>query len=60
MLKAIDAKLTPSTDVDLFSIKIWDKDSGDAVVYDNGPGDATDADPTHAISGGQIVIHKKK
>ena len=60
MLKAIDAKLTPSTDVDLFSIKIWDKDNGDAVVYDNSLGVPDDGDPITAISGGQIVIHTKK
>lgn len=58
MLSAIDEKLTPSTDDDMFRIKIWDKDNGDAVVYDNGLGDPDDADPTTAIAGGQIVIHK--
>jgi len=59
MLSAVDAKLTPSTDVDLFRIKIWDIENGDAVVYDNGLGDADDADPTTEIQGGNIVIHKK-
>ncbi len=59
ILIAIDAKLTPSTDVDMFRIKIWDKDNGDAVVYDNQLGDADDADPTTAIAGGSIVIHAK-
>jgi len=60
MLSAIDEQLTPSTDVDLFRIKIWDKDSGDAVVYDNQIGEAEDADPTTSIGGGSIVIHKPK
>jgi hypothetical protein len=60
MLSAIDANLTPSTDVDLFRIKIWDKDSGDFVVYDNQLADAEDADPTTAIGGGSIKIHKAK
>jgi len=60
MLSAIDEKLTPSTDVDLFRIKIWDKDAGDAVVYENQIYDADDADPTTAIGGGSIVIHKAK
>jgi hypothetical protein len=59
MLSAIDEALTPSTDVDLFRIKIWDKDNGDVVVYDNQLGDADDADPTTAIGGGSIVIHKE-
>ena len=46
MLSAIDEKLTPSTDVDLFRIKIWDKDKNDEIVYDNQMGEADDADPT--------------
>jgi hypothetical protein len=57
MLFAIDADLTPSTDVDLFRIKIWDKDNGDMVVYDNELGSGEDADPMTEIGGGSIVIH---
>ena len=58
MISAIDEALTPSTDVDLFRIKIWDKGDGDAVVYDNQMGaDEGDA-PTTAIGAGAIVIHK--
>ncbi len=60
MLKAVDANLTPSTDVDLFRIKIWDWDNGDAIVYDNQMGASEDADPTTAIGGGSIVIHPGK
>ena len=60
MLSAIDEKLTPSTDVDKFRIKIWDKDDGDAVVYDNNIGEDENADPATGIAGGQIVIHKGK
>ena len=56
MLSAIDEKLTSSTDVDMFRIKIWDS-SG--TIYDNQVGDDDDANPSTAISGGQIVIHKK-
>ena len=56
----IDETLTPSTDVDLFRIKIWDKDSGDVVVYDNQTDAAEDADLTTAIGGGNIVIHDKQ
>ena len=59
MLTAIDAKLTPSTDADLFRVKIWDKHAGDAVLYDNQAGAGDDADPTTAIGGGSIVIHAK-
>ena len=60
MLFAIDANLTPSTAVDLFRIKIWDKDNGDMVVYDNQIGGADDADPTTEIGGGSIMIHTPK
>ena len=59
MLSAIDAKLTPSTDVDLFRIKIWEVDNADAVIYDNAAGAIDDADPTTVLGGGSIVIHKK-
>jgi PKD repeat protein len=60
MITAVDAKLTPSTTVDLFRIVIWDKDNSDAVVYDNQLGADENADPTMAISGGNIVVHKPK
>jgi hypothetical protein len=43
--------------MDLFRIKIWDKDNGDMVVYDNELSGADDTDPTTAIGGGSIVIH---
>jgi len=58
MLSAIDADLTPSTDADLFRIKIWDKDNNDEVIYDNQLGDEDDSDPTTGIGGGNIKIHK--
>ena len=60
LLTAIDEKLSPSTDVDLFRIKIWDPDIGDAVVYDNQMDTEDDADPATTIGGGNIVIHKSK
>jgi hypothetical protein len=58
MLTAIDAELTPSSEVDLFRIRIWDR-ATDQVVYDNQMGDADDADPATDIGGGAIVIHKE-
>ena len=60
MLSAIDERLTPSTDVDLFRIKIWDKSNGDLVVYDNIISADDNADPTTALGGGSIVIHVPK
>ncbi|MDY6865172.1 MAG: hypothetical protein SVY15_04265 [Halobacteriota archaeon] len=58
MISVIDEDLMPSTDVDLFRIKIWDKDNGDSIIYDNLMGADDDADPTTEIGGGQIKIHK--
>ncbi len=60
MISAVDAELTPSTDVDLFRIKIWDIDDGEADVYDNQLGADDDADLTTAISGEAIVVHSAK
>ena len=44
---------------DKFRIKIWDKATGQ-VIYDNQLGAGDDANPTTAIQGGSIVIHKAK
>ena len=60
MISAIDEALTTSTEVDLFRIKIWDRDDGDTVVYDNQMGESDDSDPTTAIGSGNIVVHKAK
>jgi PKD repeat protein len=59
MITAVDADLTPSTDVDLFRIKIWDIDNGNVIVYDNQMGEPDDSDLATAIGGGSIKIHKK-
>jgi PKD repeat protein len=61
MISAVDENLTPSTDTDLFRIKIWDKGNGDFVVYDNQMGADEDEEldtSVAAIGGGSIVIHK--
>ena len=60
MITATDAALTPSTDADLFRIKIWDKDNGDATVYDNQMGESDDAYAGTELGGGNIKIHKVK
>jgi hypothetical protein len=59
LISATDAALTPSTDVDLFRIKIWSTATGE-IIYDNQLGDADDADPATAIGGGAIVVHDGK
>ena len=56
-LSAIDGALTPSREADAFRMKIWDKNDGGSVVYDNNIGNADNADPTTAVGGGSIVIH---
>ena len=59
MVTAIDAANTNSTNEDLFRIKIWNKDAGDGVIYDNHCGSSgDDADPCTALGGGNIKIHK--
>ncbi len=60
LLSAIDADLTPSAIIDKFRIKIWDKDNGDVVVYDNNMEVDDNADPTTEIGGGSIIIHTSK
>lgn len=57
MLSAVDGdtKLNP----DMFWIKIWEM-ATESVVYDNQPGDPTDADATDAIEGGSISVHTPK
>jgi hypothetical protein len=58
LLSAVDAKLTPSADIDKFRFKIWDKDNGDAIIYDNQLGDDEYAEASAEIAGGSIVIQK--
>jgi len=58
MVFAVDARLHPTYEVDMFRIKIWDMENGDAVVYDNNVVDEN-GDPATMLSGGQIVVHVK-
>jgi hypothetical protein len=60
MICGIDADINKNENhiIDKFRIKIWDKDNGDGVVYDNQNGDGDDADAKTSIGGGNIVIHK--
>ncbi len=45
---------------DTFRIKIWDKDAGDGVVYDNKMGVGDDSYDGTELGGGSIKIHKGK
>jgi len=51
LLTAHDSAILGGPAADTFRIKIWDKNSGDGVVYDNGT--------NQPIGGGSIVIHSK-
>lgn len=58
MLTAIDGRINGGGGVDKFRIKIWDKNNGDAIVYDNHIGAPDNSDPTTALGGGSVVIQK--
>jgi hypothetical protein len=58
LLTAIDGQISGGGGTDKFRIKIWDKNNGDAVVYDNQLGADEGADPTTVIGGGNIQIKK--
>jgi hypothetical protein len=59
MLTATDSQIKGGGGVDTFRIKIWDKNNGDAVVYDNQMGEADDSHAGTVLGGGSIVIHTK-
>ena len=57
MLTAIDGQVSGGGGVDKFRIRIWDETSG-GLIYDNMSGSGENDDPTTALGGGSIVIHK--
>lgn len=57
MLTAIDGQVNGGGGIDKFRIKIWDKDDGDVVVYDNKLGEADNSEAATELGGGSIVIH---
>jgi hypothetical protein len=56
-ITVIDGSQTGGGGVDKFRIKVWDKNQGNAVVYDTQPGAPDTADPTTTLGGGSIHIH---
>ena len=60
MISASDSAINGGGNDDKFRIKIWDKDNGDKILYDNNLGAEDDANPTTVLGGGSIVIHKEK
>ncbi|MEE8414440.1 MAG: PKD domain-containing protein, partial [Dehalococcoidales bacterium] len=59
MLVATDGEVNGGGGIDKFRIKIWDKNNGDVIVYDNKPGESDDSNETTELGGGGIVIHSK-
>jgi hypothetical protein len=57
ILTAVDGQIVGNDKPDLFRLKVWEKATG-AIVYDNQMNAEETADPTTAIAGGSIVIHK--
>jgi len=57
-LTAWDGDMPGGGGVDRFRLKVWDQNRGNAMVYDNQLGSDDGADPTTALGGGSIVIHK--
>ena len=58
MLTAVDN--ADSGNLDTFRIKIWDKNAGDGVVYDNKMGANDDGYDGTEIGGGNIKVHEGK
>ena len=57
LLTGIDGAVSGGGGTDKFRMKIWDKNNGNAVVYDNQIGDPDSANPTTVLGGGNLVIH---
>ena len=57
LLTATDGSQNGGGGVDKFRLKVWDKTTGN-MIYDNQLGASDTSDPTTALGGGSIVIHK--
>lgn len=62
LLTAIDGQLAGGDGSDRFRLKVWDKTSGDAIVYDNSMGSPDDIDAAgpQPLSAGSVIVHKGK
>jgi hypothetical protein len=56
MVTAVDGHLPGGRRLDKLRLKIWDKNNGDVIVYDNQLGAADRSEPTTIIRGGNIII----
>ncbi len=63
LLTAIDGQISGGGGTDKYRIKIWDKNNGDAIVYDNQMGQSDSGSAGTLLSApngnGSIVIHAK-
>ena len=62
MLSACDVTVTGNCQgegEDTFRMMIWDRDSGDGLVYDNKTGSPDHSNEGTVLGGGNILIHKK-
>lgn len=57
LVSAIDGQVNGGGGLDKFRMKIWDKNNGNSIVYDNNLGLDENGLPTIALAGGSIVIH---
>ncbi len=58
LLTAIEGQVSGGGGVDKFRIKIWDKNNGGDIVYDNKIGSANNSSDATELGGGSIVIHE--
>ena len=58
-LTAIDGQVSGGGGTDMIRLKIWDKDAGDAIVYDSGLGVSDDDAPSVELGGGKVIIHSQ-
>jgi hypothetical protein len=56
LLTAIDGQLTGGGGTDKLRMKIWNKNAGNAIVYDNQMSAGDNSNPTTVLGGGSIVI----
>jgi hypothetical protein len=58
LLTVVDGQLEGGGGADKFRIKIWDKNNGSAIVYDNQINDSDSGALTTGLGAGSIIIHQ--
>lgn len=56
-LSAVDGDASGAKKPDTFRLRVWDRATG-GIVYDNEMGRDANGDPTTALTGGSITVHK--